>query len=208
MFLSLNGNWKCREAGTEQWLDAAVPGCNYLDLMQNGILPDPFLGTNEKDAYWVSEKDWEYTREFELSEQARKADKVLLVCEQLDTLCDISLNGKHIGSAQNTHLLYEFDSKPYLKVGKNSIEIRFFSPVSYVKREQKKHRCPVNNNGLTGIPLIRKPQCHFGWDWGPVLTPSGISGNIGLVTYHKARISDMKVLQTHHDNKVTLDIEA
>ena len=67
MKLSLNGEWKFKQCGESEWLNANVPGCNYLDLIANDKIPDPFYGTNEKDLYWVSEKDWEYTKTFKLS---------------------------------------------------------------------------------------------------------------------------------------------
>lgn len=208
MLLSLNGDWRFRESGTRDWLNAEVPGCNYLDLMRNNIIPDPFWGTNEKGVYWVSQRDWEYQKDFVVTKDILLADQVLLRCDQLDTMCDIYINGKQIGSGANTHLLYQWDIKDNLAEGKNNIYIKFYSPVNYVKKEQKKWRCPVNSNGLTGIALIRKPQYHFGWDWGPVLTPSGISGNIGITTYSKAKITQTKISQTHTKGRVRLDIDA
>ena len=56
MYISLNGNWKLRESGSQTLYDAVVPGCNYLDLMANGAIEDPFLGMNEKDASLGSQK--------------------------------------------------------------------------------------------------------------------------------------------------------
>lgn len=208
MYISLNGNWKLRESGSQTLYDAVVPGCNYLDLMANGAIEDPFFGMNEKDAYWVAKKDWDYIRKFDVPKEALSADKVILSCSQLDTLCDVYINEKLVGKANNAHLLYEFDIKPYLVFGENEIRIRFFSPVNYVKKEQKKWKCPPNNNGQDGIPLIRKPQCHFGWDWGPVLPPSGITGDIGIAIVNKARAKDIRIVQSHTNGKVRLDIEA
>jgi len=208
MEYSLNGSWRFRECGTDKWSPAVVPGCNYLDLMTNGVIPDPFLGTNEKDAYWVGLKDWEYIKDFELPDGLAASDKVNLSCKGLDTICDVFFNGKMIGRGENAHLQYEFNIKPYLRPGKNEVLIRFFSPVLYVRGEQKRLRCPRNNNGQTGIPSIRKPQCHFGWDWGPVLPPSGIQGDITIVTYSKARVTDIKISQTHADGKVRVDVKA
>ena len=45
--LSLNGAWKMRQAGTDTWHDAVVPGSVYADLMRDGTLPDPFWRENE-----------------------------------------------------------------------------------------------------------------------------------------------------------------
>ncbi|MGL4368517.1 MAG: glycoside hydrolase family 2 protein, partial [Spirochaetota bacterium] len=126
--------------------------------------------------------------------------------ESLDTIADVTLNGQLIKKARNCHVCHTIDVKGILKPGMNSLEIRFYSPVKYVKEKQAIEKCPRNNNGLTGIPHIRKPQCHFGWDWGPVLTPSGISGEIYLEAQKAASVSDIRITQTHEKDRVILHI--
>ena len=59
MRISLNGDWLFREAEKGEWQNGVVPGCNYLDLLRLARIPDPFVGTNEKDVYWVACTDWE-----------------------------------------------------------------------------------------------------------------------------------------------------
>ena len=61
---SLSGAWEFRQAGTEEWLPAAVPGGVHTDLLALGRIPDPFVGDNEKRVMWVAEADWEYRRSF------------------------------------------------------------------------------------------------------------------------------------------------
>lgn len=204
---TLNGEWQTRPLGGE-WLPAEVPGCNYLDLLRSGKIPDPFYGTNEKDVYWVAEKDWEYRRVFSVSEKELKAGRVFLCAERLDTVCRICINGRQAASAENCHISYRFEVKDFLKAGENELRIEFDSPVEYVKRRQARVSCPFNGNGQTGIPHIRKPQCHFGWDWGPVLPPSGISGDIGLEFVTGAELGEIEIKQEHHDGAVDLHVGA
>ena len=85
----LNGKWKFRNNIENKWRDALVPGCNFLDLMDNGIIEDPFIGLNEEKAEWVGKTDWEYKRVISLSEDELEYNSILLTCEMLDTLCDI-----------------------------------------------------------------------------------------------------------------------
>lgn len=205
MKFSLNGEWKFKQAEKNEWYPAQVPGCNYLDLLSNNLIIDPFYGTNEKEVYWVSEKDWEYTRKFSLTEDILSSEKINLVCECLDTICDVFVNGNLVGKGENHHICYKFDIKPYAQQ-ENEIKIRFYSPVEYVLNKQKHETTPANCNGLNGIPHIRKPQCHFGWDWGPVLTPSGISGDICVEGLNVATINSILINQTHNDGKVNLAI--
>lgn len=126
----------------------------------------------------------------------------------LDTVCDVFINNKLIGKGENAHLQYSFDCKAALVEDENVIRIVFYSPVKFVEKKQAIEKCPKNWNGLDGIPHIRKPQCHFGWDWGPVLPLSGITRAIALEFLNTAKIEDFAIKQTHADGSVTLDISA
>ncbi len=206
MKIELNGKWEFKCADDAQFLPATVPGCNYLDLMENGQIADPFYGTNEKDLYWVSEKDWIYKRTFNVTEEALQYRHIHLICNCVDTLATIKLNGKVVKECNNQHLCHDINVNDYLELGQNDIEIYFYSPVKYILDKQGKEKCPPNNNGLDGVAHIRKTQCHFGWDWGPVLTPSGISGDIFILAYN-SRILSFKQSQNHHANgSVDVDI--
>lgn len=195
--MNLNGKWLLREKGSESYYEATVPGCNYSDLIDNGVIADPFIGVNEKSAEWVSERDWEYSKKFVLNEEDLKCDRAYLKFDYLDTIAEIVLNGKVIKNTDNCHIGYRIDVKNELVADENELKITFRSPVNYVLEKQKIEQCPINSNGLTGIAHIRKPQCHFGWDWGPNLPVSGITGNVELEFRTGAEIGDIKITQEH-----------
>ena len=46
----LNSNWNMRKLGDENWLNAKVPGTVYCDLLDNGVMEDPFWKDNEEFA--------------------------------------------------------------------------------------------------------------------------------------------------------------
>ncbi len=190
-----NDGWQFRKAGTDDWKTASVPGCNYLDLMNSGDIPDPFDGVNEKDVYWVAQSDWEYKKSFTLSDSELQSDDIILHFAQLDTVCDVFVNGTLAGKGENCFIGYDFSIKDLLKVGENEISVYFYSPVKYVEKIYKSEGSPVNSNGQNGIVHIRKPQYHFGWDWGPVLPPSGISGDVTVEFVRAARLNNFKVTQ-------------
>ncbi len=198
---SLCGSWKLTDATGEFSLEATVPGCNYLDLMDAKLIKDPFYGENEKEVYWVSERDWIYEKCFELTESELQAEKIALICKRLDTICTLYLNGEKIGEGKNCHLAYEFDVKKHLVAGENILSVAFESPVNYVKTRYEKEKTPPNSNGQNGIVRIRKPQCHFGWDWGPVLPVSGICDDIYLEIRNEGKITDMKIRQKKNEDK-------
>lgn len=195
MKLSLNGKWQFKNAIDTQWMVATVPGCNYLDLMANSVIDDPFVGLNEKDVYWVGEADWEYQRTFDVTAQMLNANSVCLVADMLDTICDVYVNSSLVLSSINCFVQQRVDIKNHLTLGENSIKILFHSPVNYVKAKHKECSTPVNSNGQNGIVHIRKPQCHFGWDWGPVLPCSGISGNICIEAVEQGKIDFLTLKQ-------------
>lgn len=197
----LCGKWQLRDAFGEYCLEATVPGCNYLDLMNEKIIKDPFYGENEKDVAWVGERNWIYEKSFTVTEKELLSDKITLICKRLDTICSLYLNGKKFGEGENCHLAYEFDVKDYLNQGENLLKIEFESPVNYVSQRYEKEKTPPNSNGQNGIVRIRKPQCHFGWDWGPVLPVSGICDEIYLEARSEGKILDMKLRQKRNEDK-------
>src|SRR5690242_14270062 len=89
---TLSGAWESRQAGTEKWLPARVPGGAHIDLLALGLIPDPFAGDNEKRVQWVAEADWEYRHVFSCPPELLKEEKVFLVCDGLDTLAAVKLN--------------------------------------------------------------------------------------------------------------------
>lgn len=209
---SLNGDWKFRAIGDVKWKNAVVPGCNYLDLMSNGDIPDPFIGLNEKEVEWVGRKDWEYERKFEISEDEINSDTIYLNCKMLDTVCDVYINERLAFSGNNCFTAYNKKVKSCLNMGENKIKIVFYSPVRFVEEKYKESPTPLNSNGLNGIVHIRKPQCHFGWDWGPILPCSGITKDIELEFVKKAKINYLSVTQelidSYADIYAKADIES
>ena len=89
--VSLNGRWQFRECVQEDkvWLDATVPGCVHTDLLANEVIPDPYYRDNEKQALWIGETDWEYRRQLTAPAEMLAYDRILLICDGLDTLATI-----------------------------------------------------------------------------------------------------------------------
>lgn len=202
---SLNGQWNMTRVATGEQYNANVPSDNYTQLLELGVIPDPYYKDNEKDVAWVGREDWSYEKSFTLTESDLANRKILLVCKALDTLCEVYINNQFVGKGENAHIKYEFDIKPYAKSGENTIEIRFFSPVEYAEKLQAEKPLPKNFNGTDGIAYIRKPHCHFGWDWGPHISLSGITDDISVICFDN-RLEDVEIKQIHENGKVTVKI--
>ena len=195
-----------REAASDNWHDAQVPGSVYADYLRDGTMPDPFWRENERDAFELLRKDYIYARTFALDADALAHERVILRCEGLDTLAHVAINGSGIGFANNMHVTWEWDVKPLLLEGENEIVIRFDSPIEYALAEYEKRPCWCSTDAIPGFSHIRKAHCMFGWDWGPRLPDAGIWRDILLECVDEARIESVLVLQHHENGAVRLEI--
>ncbi len=203
--ISLNGKWNMFLESAKRNYTVNVPCSDYGAMLVGGEISDPFYGTNENDCLFVSESDKWFERSFMLEADDLKHDEIILSCKMLDTICEIYLNGILAGEGKNAYVGCKFNVKKFLKEGENEIKIKFASPVNYVKKRQKEAPLPRNANGINGVSYIRKPACHFGWDWGPNVPLSGILGDIELLL-SDSEITDFSIRQIHKNGSVTLDI--
>lgn len=204
--VNLGGAWRMREADSETWHSAHVPGSVYADLMADGTMPDPFWRENELDAFERMKKDYVYQRTFTVSEAQLAHAHVELVCEGLDTLAHVSLNGREIAFADNMHITWVWDVKEQLHAGENTLEIRFDSPILYCAKKAEEAPGWESSDATPGFRHLRKAHCMFGWDWGPRLPDAGIWRPIFLRTWDAARLENALMLQAHHDGVVDVTI--
>ena len=204
--MNLGGAWRMREADNETWHSAHVPGSVYADLMADGTMPDPFWRENELDAFERMKKDYVYQRTFTVTEAQLAHAHVELVCEGLDTLAHVSLNGREIAFADNMHITWVWDVKEQLHAGENTLEIRFDSPILYCAKKAEEAPGWESSDATPGFRHLRKAHCMFGWDWGPRLPDAGIWRPIFLRTWDTARLENVLMLQAHHDGVVDVTI--
>mgnify|MGYP002532725795 FL=1 len=204
--MNLGGAWRMREADSETWHSAHVPGSVYADLMADGTMPDPFWRENELDAFERMKKDYVYQRAFTVTEAQLAHAHVELVCEGLDTLAHVSLNGREIAFADNMHITWVWDVKEQLHAGENTLEIRFDSPILYCAKKAEEAPGWESSDATPGFRHLRKAHCMFGWDWGPRLPDAGIWRPIFLRTWDTARLENALMLQAYHDGVVDVTI--
>jgi beta-mannosidase len=198
--LDLGGDWQVRQIGGDLAVPAKVPGNIHTDLLASKNIPDPFYRDNEIAVQWVGQSAWVYERTFEVTEDLLARDRVLLCCDGLDTFASVRLNGKLVGKADNMYRRWEFDAKSLLHPGENRIEVRFDSVLPHMRRQEKLRNLssPVHQPWEPhGRSYVRKEQCNFGLDWGPVLVTCGIWRGIRLSGFDTARVVDVHVRQDH-----------
>lgn len=204
--VNLGGAWRMREADSQTWHSAHVPGSVYADLMADGTMPDPFWRENELDAFERMKKDYVYQRTFTVTEAQLAHAHVELVCEGLDTLAHVSLNGREIAFADNMHITWVWNVKEQLHAGENTLEIRFDSPILYCAKKAEEAPGWESSDATPGFRHLRKAHCMFGWDWGPRLPDAGIWRPIFLRTWDTVRLENALMLQAHHDGVVDVTI--
>ncbi len=203
---SLNGEWQFRRASAgEEWRPATVPGGVHTDLLAAGLIPDPFVGDNERQVQWVAESDWEYRRYFTAM---LDEERIFLVCDGLDTLAEVWLNGRLVGRGENMFRQYRWEVGSLLREGENELRILFHSPVRYITARQEERPLRGVTQAIPGGPYMRKAPCQFGWDWGPMLPPIGIWKEIRLEGRSVACFDETHLRQRHDAGKVELLVKA
>jgi len=183
----LAGRWQISDDEGQYAFAGNVPGTVQGDLVQQGLAPHPYVGSNETAMRDLENKSWTYIKEFELDDLPTE-ENVELVFEGVDTLSDIRLNGRYLGSTEDMFLEYRFDIKDVLKTGKNVLEVHIKSPVREARTLERAYG-KLGAAEESTRTYIRKAQYSYGWDWGIRLPTSGIWRPVYIESYSRARLT-------------------
>ncbi|PYY33835.1 glycoside hydrolase family 2 protein [Curtobacterium sp. MCJR17_055] len=175
-------------------LPATVPGQVHTDLERAGLLPDPTFDRNETRTQWVGQSDWAYRRQLDVD--PRGHERVDLVCDGLDTVAELSLDGVPIATTRNMHRRYRFDLRQVETSGPvdgKELEIAFESPY------REAERVAARAGSMPGpydepFPYVRKMASNFGWDWGLTAVTSGPWRPVAIERWSTARLADIRPL--------------
>lgn len=206
--------WMFRQATTQTWLPAVVPGCVHTDLLTNNKIIDPFYGTNEHDLQWIDKVDWEYKSVFDVESCVLNKEVQELKFHGLDTYADVYLNNELILSADNMFRSWTIDVTGKLLKKNNELRIYFRSPINedLPKLAELGYALPATNDQseLGGLGekkvsiFARKAPYHYGWDWGPRFVTSGIWRPVEIVAWSCIVIRDVYINQLHVTEKAAL----
>jgi beta-mannosidase len=206
---TLNGYWKMREVTEGDWLDTQIPGSVMSTLLAHERIGDPFWRLNEYEARELFRKDYEFYREFIVTDELYSMNRVELLCHGLDTLSEIYINDSLLAKTNNMHRTWRFDCKALLHPGENRIRVIFRAPITFIESyvsEEHKEISYTPNGAMKGNQYIRKAHCMFGWDWGAQVPDAGIWRDIELLGYSEGRIEEVEILQHHKGDSVALEI--
>lgn len=201
---TLNGTWQLSAGHRSlESVDMQIPGTVLSGLLAAGKIKDPFYRTNEDATRALFWKDYVFTRTFDVDEELLAQQHIVLVCEGLDTLAEISINGTFLAKTDNMHRTWKFQAKKLLHPGKNEIQIVFRSVLRFIEDYPYEAHKKINYipcGSMKGNQLLRKAHSMFGWDWGPQTIDAGIFRDIYLQGYSHARTEDIRIHQQHTKN--------
>jgi beta-mannosidase len=210
--LDLAGTWALTLPAEPQFaaVPLAVPGDVHSALLAAGRIPDPYWGDHERVVQWVGMKDWLAVRTFDAPASLRARRLVTLRLEDVDTFCDLTLNGELIGACGNRFRRYDIDVTGKLKPTGNVLAARFRSAELEASARAQRLPWPIPHSMYPGskrhVNLIRKPACHGGWDWGPALMAVGFAGPVQLLGDDTARIDYVHSAQRHAPTGCTVTV--
>jgi len=187
MHINLSGDWILKN--DSHVLTGHVPGDVSDDFIQAGLIKDPYFYNDCKESLWITRTDWCYERTF----QVRLSDLeeyTYLRFDGVDTFADVYLNGVAVGKTANMHRMYQFPVNGLLKDGDNLLSVRLHNIYDAMgQQDQEKYSSIFCANRI----LVRKAQCHFGWDWAPQFPGYGIYRDVMLVSEKKSAVESVAV---------------
>ena len=185
--ITLDSDWYFRSIHSQEFLPATVPGNVYSDLLDNGVIEDPFIGTNETKVQWVSDSTWVYQTQFEAAPNILNKDNIQLNFEGLDTYAKVYLNDHLILTSDNAFRNYQVKVKDFI-LPKNKLSVHFTPTTIRAEIEKNKlnYVLPEGERVFT-----RKAQFQYGWDWGPNLNTMGIWKPIALEAWADTKIDNV-----------------
>lgn len=175
--IPLSTGWRYKAVGpsafssTSSWQPSRpLPTEIYLDLLENGAIPNPFLGKNEEAVQWVADQTWLYETYFEIPQDALDLPqtRVALVFEGLDTYATVRLNDLEILKSDNMFVCHRVEISEDVLVkaaqgfGRQHLQITFDNAQKLGDEEVARY---PNHQWLTmGAPTrlaTRKAQYHY-----------------------------------------------
>lgn len=187
------------------WHPAKVPGHVHTDLLANGLIPDPYVGSPEAGLQWIGLAKWEYETRFDADAATLRRARSDLVFESLDTFAEVRLNGETLLSADNSHRTWRVPVQGKLKAKGNELRVVFDSPIRRLlpRVQAMPHKIAGNYPSPYGdepkdamtANFVRKPGYHYGWDWGPRYVTAGMWRPVRLDSWDGLRIADFHIRQ-------------
>lgn len=170
-------------------IKAEVPGNVELDLLAAGLVENPEIGSNVYLLRPYEGCQWRYSRKF-VSPERSDEDEVAIHFGGIDCYAEIYLNGRHIGSASNMLIDYEYDVTDAVAAPgeENLLEVYIRSSVI----EGRRNVPPVISYNFAQLESVysRRAPHTYGWDIMPRLVSAGLWRDVTLEVKPPVHIVD------------------
>ena len=168
-------------------LNGSVPGNFELDLQAAGLLDDPFFGTNPLKLQELENRHLWYVRRFGFDGDASRA---FLRFEGIDTISEIYLNGRLLGTTDNMFLAHEFFAEG-IRAGENELVVHIKPVCIEARALETDADVFVHNPYNAGSLMVRKAAHSFGWDIFPRCISGGLWRGCSIVEKKKDYLQDI-----------------
>lgn len=173
-------------------IDGSVPGNFELDMLRDGLIDDPFFGTNVLELQKLENRHLWYVRNFDYKKEADGTPTLRF--EGIDTFADIYLNGRLIGSSDNMLIEHEFEAAA-IREGTNELVVHITPSVIAARNYGENMGVFTSMKYNAGSLQVRKAAHSYGWDICPRIISGGLWKSVYLYVKKADRIDDV-YLQT------------
>jgi len=195
---SLDGTWLLiegdgQELRWEEAIPAQVPGSVHTALFENGRIPNPVFGQNQRIARKESYKTWFYKRNFPHPDGTEIRLSFGGVCNK----CEVWLNNEFLGAHEGMFGGPEFDISDFL-LDDNELLVKLH-PIPFIPERSQSSRFPVNNRSWANTVVFNNG---YGWHYSS-LESLGIWENVMLTRVPEVEIINPFISARDHENGET-----
>lgn len=175
-----------------------VPGSVRAALVQAGIVPSPYHGTDSRASEWIENRHWTLTTELTDEQRAAVAagQRLALRAEALDHAGVVLVDGTTAGRFRGAAVPTEVDLTDAVAAGGRTLTIVFTDLPD-----------GLGQIGRTSQVRDFKARFQYGWDWTPRIVQIGVVGPVELVARSGVTVADVVVIGEPTDDP-TLSVRA
>ena len=174
-------------------LPATVPGGVQVDLFNNGLIEDPFVGHNALLCEWAQHKNWKYVKKFSLPKETL-GRKARLEFAGVNFEANFYLNGRKLGNHKNVHTPAVFDVTNDLKE-ENELTVLLENIPEDETQIGRGTKCKNQDQRFA-----------YAWDFCASMIAVGIFRGVELVISEKYEITDLFAQTDVIDGKGVLNL--
>ena len=168
--------------GVTDWIDAEVPGSIHMDLLNAGLIEDPYFEKNSLMCEWVPNRWWVYTTAFTIDED-NYSKQIFLVFKGIDYKAHIYLNDIKINEHTGMYTVCRTDiTNHYIKGKENILKVFIESAPD-----------EMGQIGFTYNTHTQKARFGYKWDFSTRLINLGLYDEVFLEYNDGVKLTDQKI---------------